>query len=765
MVHQDNQLTVLASVVEGGRVFVFLAVEGMEGVAVSPAWTSPEDVPNESAWTWQFHCGPDPKTMLPEFARLALPVVSGLVPDVRQRLVRRLQQGKGQVAPGAGDLATPYLFSPGEGTTYGLVLPGETRETNVKVGCREDFPWKFMLWSAAAQGRPEADTAAGVQAKRARLVTHWLFTCLARLLLGVGPVREERVGSGGPMVGKTPGRPPAHGDSAADGDAAPMWTATEAKAGTLHGDDCSRHLMLLEFIVTDRFRVRRNEYHPFIQALAHAAGWTVSRAWVGVEAIAARTGRNLYIYDLPAPDRTRVETHLRALNPSHVLLNERLAEPLFQKLQQAVPDASFRMNQVASSAAVSGLLEEWLGIHVHPGAGLLEEQVRPNHQGMALNAMAKTIRPFVPLLVGPECSYHRSLAGNPWFQGVDCSELNFSGGCSFCLHQDRTDRLPTLAPEELALRQVRDAVETIESEVCDRDFLVRGVNLLPVLDKLAVGLSEEGVSGCRFFVTSRLDSVVVWEAALRCALDHFSRSGNSLHLWSIGVENLSEEENLRFNKGLTSRAVEQGVRLVHKLAEDYPEIFGFSGFGFILFTPWTTLDDLRQNARGFRSLGFTDMSRYLWTALQLLPGQPITRLAETQGLVVKNMEDLRADSGCITSWDDVEIPWRFRDQRVRQVYHVCRRLVPGGAIPDDDPARQVITSWRNGLPPHLRFSKPSSKLLRFCPGTLHWTKCFRRRRGGFSAKSPPEHSRRPATLREGLKGQVDRRHALSLRRI
>jgi hypothetical protein len=228
------------------------------------------------------------------------------------------------------------------------------------------------------------------------------------------------------------------------------------------------------------------------------------------------------------------------------------------------------------------------------------------------------------------------------------------------------------------------------------------VNLLPVLDKLAEGLSKEGVSGCRFFVTSRLGSLLPLEAVLRRALDGFARSNHSLHLWSIGVENLSEEENQRFNKGLTPQTVERGVRLVHKLAEDSPGTFGFSGFGFILFTPWSTLDDLRQNARGFRNLGFTDMSRYLWTALQLLPGQPITRLATTHGLVVEDMEDLRADSGCITSWDDVEIPWRFRDPRAGQVYHICRRLVPGGAIPNDDPAKQAISTWRNGLAPHLR---------------------------------------------------------------
>ncbi|MEK7233556.1 MAG: hypothetical protein AAB268_07055 [Elusimicrobiota bacterium] len=79
--------------------------------------------------------------------------------------------------------------------------------------------------------------------------------------------------------------------------------------------------------------------------------------------------------------------------------------------------------------------------------------------------------------------------------------------------------------------------------------------------------------------------------------------------------------------------------------------------------------------------------------LQLLPDRPITLLAIKDRLLVDSFSERPYDSGCITSWDESELPWRFKHPEVAVAYRISTRLGPmdGAAVSDCD--YQVIQSF------------------------------------------------------------------------
>jgi len=483
-------------------------------------------------------------------------------------------------------------------------------------------------------------------------------------------------------------------------------------------------LTLLEIINSDRLRIYRSEYFPLIQALAGSRG--VPSRWLslGIEARTAASGANLYLYDPPADDLDAAAAALTDSAPTHVILNERLTEGAFRRLRAAAPEARFHLLPMSASCRVIELLEGWLGLDLGDLRGdglLLEEAVRPDFRKTPLNDLARTIRPYPSLLLGPACDYSRSLAEHPDFASLDAATRSHRG-CSFCFNPDPKEFRPRTDPVALAMEQLAGAAETLDTDLQDRSFLVRGVNLLPRVEDLAAALEEAGAPPTTFFISTRVDRVLRLVDRLRNALPVLERRGHRLLIWNMGIENWSPRENERLNKGLSPDVLREGTLAARRLAEDFPGVFGFGGWGYILYTPWTDLEDLRVNLRELRNPGSGgDEGFALGTALQLLPGLPVTRLAEADGLLTDRFEDLPTDSGCITTWDGYELPWRFADPRVARMYLLTRRLLPRGVIPEDDPVLVTMRAWISTLPSELRrdFIAISEALLDVVEGELH----------------------------------------------
>ncbi len=455
-------------------------------------------------------------------------------------------------------------------------------------------------------------------------------------------------------------------------------------------------VLLLNLLQRDRYRVQRDLYFPFIQGMLRSRGYAVRRVFLAVDPPECGC-QSHFVFDLPRDDLNRLKKLLRAWAPTHVLLNERLDDRVFLQLRKAAPDTLFRhLTATVSEPVWAGLTEMTRGEPnpIEPASALLEQVVDPDCGGEALNDLALQVRPFLPLLVGRTCSYRPRISTNPLYAALrNMGTTAGARGCAFCgAWQEGDCSIPgDVVP--LAMGQIEASIRTLNPAIQDREFLVRGTNLMGQLDRLAVLLEARGTPPCVFHVSSRIDELVRHEDRIRAALKRMEGLGHRIDLWNMGIENLSPSENQRFNKGLSPETIRRGVLLVRDLIRQHPGGFRFSSFGFILFTPWTTLDDLRINARVSRELDLPELMNHLWTALQLLPDRPITYLARADGLVAETFDDLSSDSGCIVSWEQEEIPWRFRHPEVGRVFSICRRLVRKGTVPEDDPLLPVVSGW------------------------------------------------------------------------
>jgi len=507
-------------------------------------------------------------------------------------------------------------------------------------------------------------------------------------------------------------------------------------------------LALIDFVGTDRTKVFRTHHFPFVQALAQRCGWQTHWLSVGVDSEVQARQENPLIFDLPPEDRLLLLNWLRQVRPTHVLLNERLQQDLWLALRGAVKDADLRK--------VPGLVEDWFeetpGLNTKGSAGnkFVEPRSSRRHAGKAqggripvgmqptsnaasadgsatecrsyfppsakgmglhlehldlvpnyhrelLNPLAGQIQPFTWILLGPLCLYRRPLRRNPLFAGVDLSRCNNPDACSFC-EPPRQERIPADVVGA-AMRQILAAESTTPLRCRSRQYVINGAALWPKLGPFLDQVLAQLLPPSAFFIHCRADEILRGASQIETRLSGLEAAGHSLNVFNIGVENFSPTENLRFNKGLSNDDVFSAARLMSGWERRNPRAFFFTrhgGFSFILYTPWTTLEDLEQNIHGLRKLRplCHGVSFALKTRLQLLPGRAITALAKEDGLLAQTFDDHLFDSGCITDWDINEHPWTFEDQRVALLYRFSRRLVGDDAIPADDPDLITIRRWR-----------------------------------------------------------------------
>ena len=456
-------------------------------------------------------------------------------------------------------------------------------------------------------------------------------------------------------------------------------------------------LVLLELVPPDRFRAYRAEYFPFVKSLARSRG--VSTHWLvlGVATRPKPREGNPFLYDLERADRERLLTRLSELKPTHLLLNERLTDGLWSEVSQTC--VGVRTLQYGTGDLYTFLGE--LGCDIDDGVRLEETVAAPDYERELLNERVLANRPFTHIMAGPECIYHRPLQDNPHFDGLDLSECDNNDGCSFCgRHRGRPLKR---APEEVAFDQVVAMVETAPVGL-PREFLVHGAALWLRLDRFFRRLIDAGVPSSSFHFACRLDEITRMEERIEAILPLLRDHGHSIELSNVGLESFSPVENERFNKGVSPELIKEAAQLLHRWELEFPRTLRFwehGGFGFITFTPWTTKEDLRQGIEGLHWLSklYPVPALSLCSRVQLLPDRALTELARRDGLLVDSFDDEVFDSGCVTTWDQQELPWRFRDPDIGVIYRFSRRLAGDPDLPTDDPDTQRIVSWLREVGP------------------------------------------------------------------
>lgn len=469
-------------------------------------------------------------------------------------------------------------------------------------------------------------------------------------------------------------------------------------------------ILLVEFLNRDRYSQYRSERFPFVRGYAVAQGFPIRWICFGFDPETLPNGP--FRMALPPDEAGALAEAIATFRPTHVLSNEELDAPLDARVRADLPaGALFAVYGVGGGPTFdwTAQIPAWLGsgppfLRDEAGdEGLLLDEVTPDYACELVGPLARAVKPLTFVLGGAHCLYAQPLSRNPRFDGVDLGTAERAVGCSFC-GEGRDRRYPFRTPPvSLAVAQIRAAIATLPAERTDGSFALWGAAAVAKLHKVFEAILAEGLPPLALFVACRIDELRRRAPHVEALLPRLAAAGHRLHVHNMGVENFAPAENERFNKGISLADVEVLHEAVTRWEATWPETFHFrehGGYGFILFTPWTTTEDVRANLGPIRRFD-VQPRLVLSSRIQLMPGRPISRLAAHDGLEADReaARDLGGfDSGCITEAGDYEIPWRFRHPEVAALYGVVRRLWPAPDVPADEPLFRRVQALLQRLP-------------------------------------------------------------------
>jgi len=466
-----------------------------------------------------------------------------------------------------------------------------------------------------------------------------------------------------------------------------------------------RCLALVELLFGNGSRQCNNELYPFWQGFCHRRGlespWTriaVARTWAASE---------LFIARLEPADEDALFALLAEARPTHLLVNLQLEAALRARLGAAFADCDVlelggrRPDSTALTTVAS--LRDFLRCARDDGdandAALLVDAEQPSYDAHELGASGDSFARAWHIQCGPQCLYRHALAKNPLFAGLELSSASAPWGCSFCGSREDLAPHARTAPLELARRQLTAFAQSSAAGTPRPALFFCGALAFYRLDELFADVARLPLPPCDFHFAPRVDALLRMATKLEALLPHLEQAGHRLRLLPMGVENFSLAENQRFNKDLAPRQVEAAYLLMRRLERAFPSAFAPSfgnRFGFILFTPWTTLADLHVNLEWASKIELDPDGRFLGSRLQLSAGQALTLLAERDGLCGPSRSGVSFALPAVTSYLAEDLPWHFRDARAALAFGLLSRI-PRRVEGTIDPIYDRLQALRIGL--------------------------------------------------------------------
>ena len=245
-------------------------------------------------------------------------------------------------------------------------------------------------------------------------------------------------------------------------------------------------------------------------------------------------------------------------------------------------------------------------------------------------------------------------------------------GCAFCPMGGDYERA---APEPLVrwvaaqARAVRAAAPSTEG------FVLSDQAPLSYLEALLEETRD--LAPARWLVAMRADALLRETSRLERAIARAHLHGHRVSLYLTGFESFSDRELERYVKGTTAAELVASVERMRALARTHPASFEHAedrGHSLILWSPWTSLDDLDASLetirrRGLREL-FADLGR---NELRLTHELPITQAAARDGALLDAWPQGRGGAARGKGYA-TERPWRFLDGETALAHAIAQAL-------------------------------------------------------------------------------------------
>ncbi len=162
--------------------------------------------------------------------------------------------------------------------------------------------------------------------------------------------------------------------------------------------------------------------------------------------------------------------------------------------------------------------------------------------------------------------------------------------------------------------------------------------LLPFLRRI----TSSGLPVSQLNIRSRVSWLLGHAGVLREAAQLAQRSGLQLVVWQVGFESFLQQDLDLYRKNVTVQDNLTALRLLDRLAADYPGHFSHHSHGFIAVHPWTRLEDIKKQLalmRRFRAERFAFPAYH--TRLSLYdPFLPIYQRIRDAGLLIRRKQGI-----------------------------------------------------------------------------------------------------------------------------
>ncbi len=258
------------------------------------------------------------------------------------------------------------------------------------------------------------------------------------------------------------------------------------------------------------------------------------------------------------------------------------------------------------------------------------------------------------------CPYRADARENPLYAGTEIPD-GIGRGCAFCTTGNHSES----APAEQTVLKVLEQIRFVRAHAPELGLLVlKDQNPFGYLPELVAQCEEHGLTGFSLLLETRADWFLRNEVRFERALLAAERAQLRICPFLVGIENFSQPELDRFNKGTTAETNELFLARLRSWQGRYRSFdLRHASFGFVLLTPWTTMEDLRTNLDAVERTAFDALRGHLLVSrARLYRDTALYYLAERDGLLERKHAP-SADSSRRYGYYPAA-PWRFLDERV-----------------------------------------------------------------------------------------------------
>ncbi len=417
----------------------------------------------------------------------------------------------------------------------------------------------------------------------------------------------------------------------------------------------NNRVVLIEFVIVDRFHCGIGI--PYINGILKRRGIKTIYLRVGLLAKSALDFQNRVRIDKEGKDN--IIEILKKSKKLDLLFSHLPSEDFIRNIKRYTDGIYFIESFDGSKANINEFYKRYNIDERY----LFNES--PDFSFSNINNLAKNFRPLPHLILYDECNYKRSVKSNCFYRNINLSNLCKIRGCSFCINPD-INKIDQWNNERVG-KHILAAIKTTPWRDFRKRLRIIGEIVINRIDEFFDIILSEKINNTDFLFNFRVDNFIRNRHKIKEALKRISKTDNRLYLALTGIENFSNVELERYNKGIRNYDIFRFLSIIFQLKYNYPHHFDYSeygGFSLILFNPFTRIEDLRLNYHLIKYLNIEQLCGKLFTSrIRLYKELPFFYLAKKSDLIANKYKEKIFDTASQNFYKK-EIPWKYKDRRV-----------------------------------------------------------------------------------------------------